>query len=163
HAPRCPVRCLRRAGVPAGTGADARGTVPGAGVPPRARQHLRCAEQRRGGDRPAEAGSGRGPAPAVGRRPDPAGLRREQLAAAGTGRACAVSTWRRRAGETGRGGFSCHTYAGGGGTARLTRGGPYSSAAALDPGRTSWPLPRDAARLGPADDATAVTAAQLRD
>ena len=35
--------------------------------------------------------------------------------------------------------------------------------AALEPGRTSWTLPLDAVRLGPADDATAVTAAQVRD
>ena len=35
--------------------------------------------------------------------------------------------------------------------------------AALEPGRTSWTLPLDAVRLGPADDATEVTAAQLRD
>ena len=34
---------------------------------------------------------------------------------------------------------------------------------ALEPGRTSWTLPLDAVRLGPADDATAVTAAQLRE
>jgi hypothetical protein len=35
--------------------------------------------------------------------------------------------------------------------------------AALEPGRTSWTLPLDAVRLGPADDATEVTAAQVRD
>ena len=35
--------------------------------------------------------------------------------------------------------------------------------AALGPGRTSWTLPLDAVRLGPADDATAVTAAQIRE
>ena len=34
---------------------------------------------------------------------------------------------------------------------------------ALEPGRTSWTLPLDAARLGPEDDPTEVTAAQLRD
>jgi DDE superfamily endonuclease len=33
----------------------------------------------------------------------------------------------------------------------------------LEPGSTSWTLPLDAVRLGPAGDATAVTAAQLRD
>lgn len=31
------------------------------------------------------------------------------------------------------------------------------------PARTSWTLPLDALRLGPADDATAVTTAQLRE
>jgi hypothetical protein len=42
-------------------------------------------------------------------------------------------------------------------------GWPYSFVAALEPGRTSWTLPLDAVRLGPADDATEVTAAQVRD
>jgi hypothetical protein len=42
-------------------------------------------------------------------------------------------------------------------------GWPYSWVVALEPGRTSWTLPLDAVRLGPADDATEVTAAQLRD
>ena len=42
-------------------------------------------------------------------------------------------------------------------------GWPYSLVAALEPGRTSWTLPLDAVRLGPADDATAVTAAQVRE
>ena len=41
-------------------------------------------------------------------------------------------------------------------------GWPYSVVAALEPGRTSWTLPLDAVRLGPADDATEVTAAQVR-
>jgi len=40
---------------------------------------------------------------------------------------------------------------------------PYSWVAALEPGRTSRALPLDAVRLGPADDATEVTAAQVRD
>jgi hypothetical protein len=34
--------------------------------------------------------------------------------------------------------------------------------AALEPGWTSWTAPLDAVRLGPEDDATAVTAAQVR-
>ena len=42
-------------------------------------------------------------------------------------------------------------------------GWPYSVVAALEPGRTSWTLPLDAVRLGPADDATEVTAAQVRE
>jgi len=40
---------------------------------------------------------------------------------------------------------------------------PYSWVVALEPGRTSWTLPLDAVRLGPADDATEATAAQVRD
>jgi hypothetical protein len=42
-------------------------------------------------------------------------------------------------------------------------GWPYSFVAALETGRTSWTAVLDAVRLGPADDATAVTATQLRD
>jgi hypothetical protein len=41
-------------------------------------------------------------------------------------------------------------------------GWPYSWVVALEPSRTSWTLPLDAVRLGPADDATEVTAAQVR-
>jgi hypothetical protein len=42
-------------------------------------------------------------------------------------------------------------------------GWPYSVVAALEPGRTSWTAVLDAVRLGPADDETDVTAAQVRD
>jgi hypothetical protein len=45
----------------------------------------------------------------------------------------------------------------------LIPGWPYSFVAALEPGRTSWTAMLDAIRLRPADDATAVTARQLRD
>jgi hypothetical protein len=48
------------------------------------------------------------------------------------------------------------------GNAQLIPGWPYSFVAALEPGRTSWTALLDAVRLGPADDATAVTAEQLR-
>src|SRR5271165_7567265 len=68
-----------------GQGADARGTVPGAGVPPRARRPLRRAELRRGPRRAAAAGTVRAAAARVARRADPPGRRREQLAAAGRG------------------------------------------------------------------------------
>jgi hypothetical protein len=57
----------------------------------------------------------------------------------------------------------CHCYARGKGNAQLIPGWPYSVIAALEPGRTSWTLPLDAVRLGPADDATEVTAAQVRE
>lgn len=40
-------------------------------------------------------------------------------------------------------------------------GWPYSFVAALETGRTTWTAVLDAIRLGPADDATAVTATQL--
>ena len=42
-------------------------------------------------------------------------------------------------------------------------GWPYSVIAALEPGRTSWTAVLDAVRLGPDDDETEVTAAQVRD
>jgi DDE superfamily endonuclease len=57
----------------------------------------------------------------------------------------------------------CHCYARGRGNAQMIPGWPYSWIAALEPGRTSWTLPLDAVRLGPADDVTEVTAAQVRD
>src|SRR5205807_7504822 len=41
-------------------------------------------------------------------------------------------------------------------------GWPYSFVAVLEPGATSWTGILDVVRLGPTDDATAVTAAQLR-
>ncbi|MGW1548925.1 NF041680 family putative transposase, partial [Streptomyces sp. NPDC002346] len=42
-------------------------------------------------------------------------------------------------------------------------GWPYQVAAALGGGRSSWTGPLDAVRLGPEDDPTEVTAAQIRD
>jgi DDE superfamily endonuclease len=77
--------------------------------------------------------------------------------------ACDVSNWLRPDAETSPERLFCHCYARGEGNAQLIPGWPYSWVAALEPGRTSWTLPLDAVRLGPADDATAVAAAQLRD
>src|SRR3954470_20294209 len=45
---------------------------------------------------------------------------------------------------------------------QLVPGWPYQLVAALESGPTSWTAILDVRRLGPADDATAVTAAQLR-
>jgi DDE superfamily endonuclease len=42
-------------------------------------------------------------------------------------------------------------------------GWPYSFVAALEPGRSSWTAILDAVRLGPCDDATEVTARQIRE
>lgn len=42
-------------------------------------------------------------------------------------------------------------------------GWPYSFVAALGPGASSWALPLDAVRLGPGDNETEATAAQLRE
>lgn len=57
----------------------------------------------------------------------------------------------------------CHVYGRGRSTDQFIPGWPYSFVAALETGRTSWTPVLDAVRLGPADEATAVTAAQLRD
>ena len=92
--------------------------------------------------------------------------RRSRCAAWDDGRirlACDVSNWLRPDAETSPERLFCHCYARGKGNAQMIPGWPYSWVAALEPGRTSWTLPLDAVRLGPADDATEVTAAQLRD
>jgi hypothetical protein len=49
------------------------------------------------------------------------------------------------------------------GTHQPIPGWPYSVVAALQTGRTTWTAVLDALRSGPADDVTAVTAAQLRE
>jgi len=56
----------------------------------------------------------------------------------------------------------CHVYGRAKNQPELIPGWPYSFVAALEPGRTSWTAVLDAVRLGPTDDATAVTAGQLR-
>ena len=88
------------------------------------------------------------------------------LPAWGDGRirlAADVSNWLRPDAGTSPERLFCHCYARGRGNAQMIPGWPYSLIAALEPGRTSWTLPLDAVRLGPADYATAVTAAQIRD
>ena len=77
--------------------------------------------------------------------------------------ACDVSNWLRPEAATSPERLFCHCYARGKGNAQLIPGWPYSWIVALEPGRTSWTLPLDAVRLGPADDATEVTAAQVRE
>jgi hypothetical protein len=74
-----------------------------------------------------------------------------------------VSNWLRPDAETSPERLFCHCYGRGKGNAQMIPGWPYSWVVALEPGRTSWTLPLDAVRLGPADDATEVTAAQVRD
>jgi hypothetical protein len=73
-----------------------------------------------------------------------------------------VSPWLRSDAPTSADRLFCHVYGRGKGQAQLIPGWPYSFVAALEPGRTSWTALLDAVRLGPADDATAVTAEQLR-
>jgi hypothetical protein len=74
-----------------------------------------------------------------------------------------VSNWLRPDAEASPERLFCHCYARGKGNAQMIPGWPYSVVTALEPGRTSWTLPLDALRLGPADDAAEVTAAQVRD
>lgn len=75
-----------------------------------------------------------------------------------------VSPWLRPDAPTAPDRLFCHVY--GRGRARdadqRIPGWPYQVVAALESGPTSWTTVLDAVRLGPADDATAVTAAQLR-
>jgi hypothetical protein len=74
-----------------------------------------------------------------------------------------VSNWLRPGAATSPDRLFCHVYGRGKGQAQMIPGWPYSVVAALEPGRTSWTLPLDAVRLGPDDDETEVTAAQVRD
>jgi DDE superfamily endonuclease len=73
-----------------------------------------------------------------------------------------VSPWLRPDAATSPERLFCHVYGRGKGNAQLIPGWPYSFVAALETGRTSWTALLDAVRLGPADDATEVTATQLR-
>ncbi len=74
-----------------------------------------------------------------------------------------VSNWLRPDAVTSPERLFCHCYARGKNNAQMIPGWPYSFIAALERGRSSWTPPLDAVRLGPADDATAVTAAQVRE
>lgn len=74
-----------------------------------------------------------------------------------------VSPWLRPDAATSPDRSFCHVYGRGKGQAQMIPGWPYSFVAALEPGRTSWTALLDAVRLGPGDDATTVTATQLRE
>ena len=74
-----------------------------------------------------------------------------------------VSNWLRPGAATSPDRLFCHVYGRGKGQAQMIPGWPYSVIAALEPGRTSWTAVLDAIRLGPGDDETAVTAAQVRE
>ena len=69
-----------------------------------------------------------------------------------------VSPWLRPDAPTSADRLFCHVYGRAKDNAQLIPGWPYSFVAALETGRTSWTAVLDAVRLGPADDATAVTA-----
>jgi hypothetical protein len=74
-----------------------------------------------------------------------------------------VSNWLRPDAPTSPDRLFCHVYGRGRSADQRIPGWPYSIVAALETGRTSWTAVLDAIRLGPADDATAVTADQLRE
>jgi hypothetical protein len=74
-----------------------------------------------------------------------------------------VSNWLRPGAATSPERLFCHVYGRGKGQAQMIPGWPYSVIAALEPGRTSWTAVLDAIRLGPGDDETEVTAAQVRE
>jgi hypothetical protein len=74
-----------------------------------------------------------------------------------------VSPWLRPDAQTSAERLFCHVHGRAKNAAQFIPGWPYSFVAALETGRTSWTAILDAVRLGPEDDATAVTADQLRD
>ena len=74
-----------------------------------------------------------------------------------------VSGWLRPDAVTSPERLFCHCYGRGRNSAQMIPGWPYSFVAALERGRSSWTALLDAVRLGPADDLTAVTAAQVRE
>jgi hypothetical protein len=74
-----------------------------------------------------------------------------------------VSPWLRSDAATSPQRLFCHVHGRARNQSQLIPGWPYSFVAALETGRTSWTALLDAVRLGPTDDATAVTARQLRD
>jgi hypothetical protein len=74
-----------------------------------------------------------------------------------------VSPWPRPDAETSPDRLFCHQHGRAKGASQMIPGWPYSIVAALESGRTSWTTVLDAIRLDPRDDATAVTARQVRD
>jgi hypothetical protein len=73
-----------------------------------------------------------------------------------------VSAWLRPDAATSPDRLFCHVYGRGRNKDQLIPGWPYSFAAALEPGRTSWTQVLDAVRLGRDDDVAEVTAVQVR-
>jgi hypothetical protein len=74
-----------------------------------------------------------------------------------------VTAWPRPDAECSPARCHCHRPCRCDGQRQTIPGWPYSVVAALGSGRSSWTAPLDAVRLGPDDDATEVTAAQLRE
>ncbi|MFD8033240.1 NF041680 family putative transposase [Streptomyces sp. NPDC059717] len=74
-----------------------------------------------------------------------------------------VTAWPRPDAECSPGRLHCYRPCRCDGVRQTIPGWPYQIAAALGGGGTSWTGPLDALRLGPDDDLTEVTAAQIRD
>jgi hypothetical protein len=74
-----------------------------------------------------------------------------------------VSPWLRSDAPCSPDRLFCHVYGRAKTASQFIPGWPCSFVAVLEMGATSWTRILDTVRLGPADDATAVTAAQLRD
>lgn len=74
-----------------------------------------------------------------------------------------VTPWPRPDAECSPERLHCHRPCRCDGVRQTIPGWPYQVAAALGGGRSSWTGPLDAVRLGPEDDPTEVTAAQIRD
>jgi len=74
-----------------------------------------------------------------------------------------VSAWLRPEAAASPGRMFCHVHGRGANAGQRIPGWPYSLVTALGPGASSWGVLLDAARIGPDDDETDLTAAQLRD
>ncbi|MHB6912479.1 NF041680 family putative transposase [Streptomyces sp. DB-54] len=74
-----------------------------------------------------------------------------------------VSPWLRSDAPCSPDRLFCHVYGRAKTASQFIPGWQYSFVAVMETGATSWTEILDAVRLGPADDATAVTAAQVRD
>jgi len=74
-----------------------------------------------------------------------------------------VTPWPRPDAECSPDRLHCHRPCRCDGVRQTIPGWPYSVIVALESGRCSWTAPLDAQRIGPTDDVTEVTAAQIRD
>lgn len=74
-----------------------------------------------------------------------------------------VSPWLRPDAATAEARSFCHVYGRGRNAAQMIPGWAYSFVAALETGRSSWTAVLDVVRIGPLEDATEVTAGQVRE
>lgn len=74
-----------------------------------------------------------------------------------------VSAWLRPDAATAPDRSFCHTHGRGRNAAQMIPGWAYSFVAALETGRSSWMAILDVVRIGPSQDATVVTAGQIRE